>query len=289
MRWEDFDWLIEAALEEDTARRDVTTLALIDPGMVCEAEVVVRQEGVICGLPLAERICAIFERQLLFRALRADGLRVQAGVAVAALGGPAAAVLSIERTMLNFLQRLSGTATLTRRYVEAVQGTGARILDTRKTTPGWRALEKYAVRCGGGANHRMSLSDQVLIKDNHLRLRQEHSPGGGPAEAIQAAREGAAGLTVEVEVESLEELRQALRARPDIIMLDNMTPDRVAEAVRLAKAADAPPRLEVSGGVDLAGARAYAEAGVDFLSVGALTHSAPALDIALDIRTGCAR
>ena len=170
MRWQEFDRLIEAALQEDRARRDVTTGALIDPALSCEADVVAKQEGVICGLPLVERVCKLFDERLDFRSVCEDGAAVGQGTVVAALTGPAASVLSVERTVLNFLQHLSGTATLTRRHVEAVAGTGAEILDTRKTTPGWRALQKYAVRCGGGRNHRMGLGDQVLIKGNHLRL-----------------------------------------------------------------------------------------------------------------------
>lgn len=288
MQWQEFDWLIEAALEEDGARRDVTTEALIDPGRSCEAEVVVKQEGVICGLPLAERTCRLFDQHLHFRALCEDGAKVGEGTVVAALSGPAASILRIERTLLNFMQHLSGIATLARRFCDAVAGAGAEIFDTRKTTPAWRALEKYAVRCGGGRNHRMNLSDQVLIKDNHLRLwRSGASETPSIADAVEVARRAAGGLTVEVEVANLEELAEALPALPDIIMLDNMTPRQVREAaemVRRAGPARHSPLVEVSGGVNLGNVRAYAEAGADMISVGALTHSAPALDIALDIR-----
>jgi len=288
MHWECFDGLIQAALTEDRARRDVTTRALVGPGVVCDAMLVVKQHGVICGLPLAGRLCQLFDERVQFHACREDGSRVEPGTTVAELTGPAASVLSIERTMLNFLQRLSGVATLTRLFVDAIEGTGAQLLDTRKTTPGWRALEKYAVRCGGGTNHRMSLADQVLIKDNHLRLwRTGGQPGRGIAAAIEAAR--TSGLPVEVEVESLEELADALRAAPDIVMLDNMTPEevrRAVESVRSHRPAAPGGRtlVEASGAMTLANVRAYAEAGADRISVGALTHSAPALDISLTVR-----
>ena len=290
MRWEQFDWLIEAALEEDMAREDVTTAALIDPLCTCRAEVVAKQEGVICGLPLAGRTARLLDAALELDVSVPDGTPVQAGTMVARLSGPAASLLSVERTMLNFVQRLSGTATLTRRFVDRVAGTGVRILDTRKTTPGWRVLEKYAVRCGGGENHRMGLNDQVLIKDNHLRLRA--SPRGtawSVAGAIEAVRRTAGELKVEVEVHSLQQLLEALSAGADIIMLDNMTPDQVRVAVETKRACGAKTPsveealLEASGTISLDNVRAYAEMGVDLISIGALTHSAPALDISLDM------
>ncbi len=293
MRWQDYDWLIEAALSEDGARRDVTTGALIDPEQVCEAEVLVGADGVICGLPLAQRVAALFDDRLEFRAVCDDGDLVAAGNVVATLRGPAASVLKIERAMLNFLQRLSGIATLTRRFCEAVDGAGAEILDTRKTTPGWRRLEKYAVRCGGGHNHRMGLDDQVLIKDNHLRLLAERRPvgaqggAGAISEAILAARHAAPDKLIEVEVESLAELAEALSGGPDVVLLDNMTPEQVREAAELVRR-ESPeggrPLLEASGAINLGNVRAYAKAGADRISVGALTHSAPALDISLRIR-----
>jgi len=289
MRWEQFDWLIEAALEEDSAYCDVTTEALIDPRRRCEAEVVVKGEGVICGLPVAARVAGVFDGRLTFRALCEDGAAVAAGSAVARLDGPASAVLSVERTMLNFLQRLSGVATLARRFCEAVEGTGARVLDTRKTTPGWRALEKYAVRCGGAGNHRMGLGDQVLIKDNHLLVRAGRGAAQRPAlrAAVEAARAGGGDLAVEIEVGSIEELAEVLPAAPDIVLLDNMTPQDVRRAAELVcgeSAGGKRPMLEASGGIDLGNVRAYAEAGADVISVGALTHSAPALDITLTVR-----
>ncbi len=298
MKWERFDRLIEDALLEDGARQDVTTGALIDPRLTCEADVVVNEEGTVCGLPLVERVGEVFDARLALEGLSEDGTHVRKGTVVARLSGPAASVLSVERTALNFLQRLSGIATLTRRFVEAVEGTGAKILDTRKTTPGWRLLEKYAVRCGGGLNHRMGLSDQVLIKDNHLALRRRQQSAlgsrqpaaGGMAEAVGAARRAAKGLKVEIEVGNLEELAEALPAEPDVIMLDNMTPGEVRRAAemiqadRSASASRKRPLLEASGAINLQNVRAYAEAGADHISVGALTHSAPALDISLEMR-----
>ena len=290
MQWESFDWLIEAALEEDGAQRDVTTEALLSPEPVCEAEVVVRQEGVVCGLPLAARTCTLFDERLQLRPLCRDGLPVQSGTVAALVAGPAASILRIERTLLNFLQRLSGVATLTLRFCEAVAGTGAEVFDTRKTTPGWRALEKYAVRCGGGRNHRMGLSDQILIKDNHLRVRCRQmaaacdlSASHPIRDAVEAARHAAGDLQVEVEVGSLAELEEALSARPDIIMLDNMSAEQVRTAAAMVRSLGAAPLLEASGGISLRNVRAYAEAGADMISVGALTQSAPALDIALRI------
>ena len=296
MRWEDFDWLIEAALAEDGADRDLTTEALIDPQWACDAEVVAGARGVICGLPVAARVAAVFDERIEFRTVCQDGAAVEQGTLVALLRGAAASILATERTMLNFLQRLSGTATLTRRFCEAVEGTGAQILDTRKTTPGWRALEKYAVRCGGGQNHRMGLSDQLLIKDNHLALwAAGGEPGGATGTmgsrslkaAVEAAREAAGDLAVEVEVESLEQLARVLPGRPDIILLDNATPDQVRQAAQILRR-ETPegkrPLLEASGGINLGNVRAYAEAGADRISAGALTHSAPALDITLRVR-----
>ena len=190
MDWERFDRLIEAALEEDAARQDVTTRALVAPDRRAEAVIRAKAQGVVCGLPLAERLVAEFDERVDFEACAQDGARVSPGSVVARLSGQAGSILSVERTMLNFLQRLSGTATLTARFVAAVQGTAAGIYDTRKTTPGWRELQKYAVRCGGGVNHRMSLGDMVLIKDNHLALMAGQ---GGVAEAVRRARAAAPG------------------------------------------------------------------------------------------------
>ena len=284
MNCQDFDWLLDASLEEDAARRDVTTRALVPADRQAAAEVRVRAAGVICGLSLARRLAERFDQRLKFEDCARDGDRVASGTVVARLRGPAASILSTERTMLNFLQRLSGIATLTAQFVEKVKGTNASIYDTRKTTPAWRELEKYAVRCGGGCNHRMHLADQALIKDNHLALL-----GAGP-EAVKAAvakvRAACPNLIVELEVENLAELEAALAAAPDIIMLDNMRPEQVREAAALVRrkaGTGSRPLLESSGTITLSDVRAYAEAGTDRISIGALTHSAPALNLSLEM------
>jgi nicotinate-nucleotide pyrophosphorylase (carboxylating) len=212
-----------------------------------------------------------------------DGQAVQRGDRLATIVGSMRAILAMERTALNFLQHLSGVATLTRKYVDAVAGLKARILDTRKTLPGWRLLEKYAVRCGGGDNHRIGLYDGLLIKDNHLKGMQIADCRLQIEKTVAAAKRMASpGIIMEVEVETLEEFDVALRCQPDIVLLDNMSLEQMREAVRRRDAAAPGIRLEASGGVNLATVRAIAETGVDRISVGALTHSAPALDIALD-------
>ncbi len=287
MNWAEFDPLIDAALAEDRPREDVTTRALVPPDRTARGEVRAGADGVVCGLPLAERLARRFDERIAFEPCVADAERVGRGDVVARLEGPAASILSVERTMLNFLQRLGGVATLTARYVAAVRGTGAAIYDTRKTTPGWRRLEKYAVRCGGGRNHRMDLAEMALIKDNHLALLVA---AGGRAEAVRAAveRARAAGVPVEVEVEveveDTAQLEAALAAGPDFILLDNMTPDEVRRARRAAEAVGlGRPELEASGAITLQNVRAYAEAGADRISIGALTHSAPALDLSMEL------
>jgi nicotinate-nucleotide pyrophosphorylase (carboxylating) len=258
--------------------------------MECQATLLAKQEGVISGLGLAQHICALFNPGLDLSPRREDGDAVQEGTVLAAIEGPARALLSVERTLLNFLQRLSGTATLTARFVRKVEGTGARILDTRKTTPGWRELGKYAVRCGGGTNHRMDLEEQVLIKENHLKLwRREKGQGGAaedsvPAEAVRVARSAAGDLLVEIEVETIEQVREVLPADPDILLLDNMSPAQIGEVKKLLRqqtSRERAPLLEASGGISLRNVEAYARAGVDRISVGALTHSAPALDVSI--------
>ena len=287
MNWADFDPLIDAALEEDAARRDATTLALVPPDRMAEARLVARQEGVICGLPLARRLVERFDARIEFADCARDGDRLAAGAVAARLSGPAASILPVERTLLNFVRHLSGVATLTAAFVEKVKGTDAGIYDTRKTTPGWRALEKYAVRCGGGRNHRMDLSDMVLVKDNHLELMGRR-PGDPDAvrEAVRKARERWPRIPVQVEVESMAQLEAALSAAPDFVLLDNMSPERTAEAVAFVRkrtAGGPRPQIESSGGISLADVRAYAEAGVDRISLGALTHSAPAMDLSLEV------
>jgi nicotinate-nucleotide pyrophosphorylase (carboxylating) len=274
--------LIRWALEEDLGGRgDLTSLAVVPADRAGRAALVARSPGVVAGLPAARQTFAAVDPAVSFEEHVADGAAVAPGDVPAVVAGPMRSILTGERTALNFVQRLSGVATATRRYVEAVAGLPCRVLDTRKTTPGWRLLEKYAVRCGGGHNHRMGLGDGVLIKDNHLA-----AVGGGPhaiAEAVRLSREKyGTTFPLEIEVDDLDQLDAALAARPDMVLLDNMPPDVLREAVRRRDAAAPGVLLEASGGVNLKTIRAIAEAGVDRVSVGALTHSAPALDIGLD-------
>jgi nicotinate-nucleotide pyrophosphorylase (carboxylating) len=289
--------LAAGALAEDLAGgTDVTTAAIIAPDAVASAAVVARADGVVAGLPVAEAVFRIAaagqlggapapvdgggppspatRRPLTVRTHATDGARVSRDDVLMTVSGPLAGILVAERTALNLLSHLSGVATVTRRWVDAVDGTGARIRDTRKTLPGLRALEKYAVRCGGGVNHRMSLSDAALIKDNHV------AAAGSVAAAFAAVTRRAAGITVEVECDTLGQVDEAVRSGADLILLDNFGIPDMAEAVRLTAGR---ARLEASGGLTLDRARAVAMSGVDYLSVGALTHSAPALDIALDL------
>ncbi|MBI3333404.1 MAG: carboxylating nicotinate-nucleotide diphosphorylase [Candidatus Omnitrophica bacterium] len=285
--------LIIAALKEDIGPRDLTTSLLIAKEAAAEAEVLVRQEGVIAGLQVAEWTFAQVEPKIRFKPTVPDGERVHPGKAVAFLEGPARGILMGERTALNFLGRLSGIATLTRRFVDRVARSRAWIMDTRKTTPTLRLLEKYAVAMGGGAPHRMGLYDQVLIKDNHLKLISGRGNRLSPVE--RAVREARSKLKpsslIEVEAASLREFRQALSAQADIILLDNMKISDIQEAVRLRDAVIRSKKgrqvlLEASGGVTLETVQGIAAAGVDRISIGALTHSAPALDIALELIGG---
>jgi nicotinate-nucleotide pyrophosphorylase (carboxylating) len=267
--------IVAAALEEDDTRHDITTAATVLSDRRARCRLMARQSGVIAGLALASEAFEQLDNAVTIRIDRDDGSRVDASTPVMFLSGHARGLLSAERVALNFVQRLSGIATLTARYVDAVAGTGAHILDTRKTTPGWRRLEKYAVRAGGGMNHRMDLSNAVLIKDNHLA-----AVDGDIGIAVKRARAVAPiGIKVEVECESIEQVRVALDAGADVIMLDNMTVAELREAVKLV---DGRAVTEASGGVTLSTVRQIAETGVDWISVGALTHSAPALDLALD-------
>ncbi len=265
-------WLVEAALEEDLGPGDATSLAVLPEGLAGSARVEARSPVVLAGLGVARQV---FERTGSdFEARADDGDRVDASTVLATVRGEALAILSGERTALNFLQRLSGVATLTHEYCEAVRGTRAEIIDTRKTTPGWRQLEKYAVRCGGGGNHRMGLFDGILIKDNHI------AAVGGVSDAVKLARSrGARGLKIRVEVESIDAAREAIDAGADALLVDNQTPATIAEIVALAAGR---LRVEASGGVTLETVAEIARTGVDEISVGALTHSAPAADIALE-------
>ena len=263
-----------AALAEDVGEGDVTTDATVDAAATGTADLVVKEDGVVCGLDVAEAVFRAVDPELRFERLVDEGAVVAAGTAVVRVIGPERAILTGERTALNFLARLSGIATLTRRYVDAVEGTGAAILDTRKTTPGLRALEKHAVACGGGRNHRFGLDDGVLVKDNHLRA------AGSVANAVERLRV-AASLPIEVECDTLEQVSEALAVGAEAILLDNMSPDQLRSAVALARGR---ARLEASGGVTLENVRAVAETGVDEISIGALTHSARSLDVSLELR-----
>ncbi|HID10474.1 MAG TPA: carboxylating nicotinate-nucleotide diphosphorylase, partial [Candidatus Latescibacteria bacterium] len=269
--------LVGLALREDVGPGDWTTLWTVPPDLRAEGAILAEEDGVVCGLRVAEMVFQEVDPVLSFSSRFRDGERVRSGDVVAVVEGPARGMLTAERTALNFLGRLSGIATLTSRYVCAVRGTKAKVLDTRKTTPGWRPLEKYAVRCGGGGNHRMGLYDMVLIKDNHIAL------AGGIAEAVRRVREsmGSRKLKVEVEVRTLKELEEALVSGVDRVLLDNMSPEEVREAVGLVRGR---VEVEASGGITLENIRKYAEAGVDYISVGTITHSARGLNVSMDVR-----
>ena len=277
--------LIGLALAEDLDDAgDLTTDAVIPPHARGAARLVARAPGVVAGLPVVGMIVDRFDLAAGWRPLRADGDRVEPGAVLGELSGSFRSILTLERTALNFVQRLSGVASLTARFVAEVEGTAAGVFDTRKTTPGWRALEKYAVRCGGGRNHRIGLYDAVLVKDNHLGWLQADGVADPIARAIASARAGSPpGVVVEVEVDTLDQLDAALAHRPDIVLLDNLGPEALREAVRRRDRSAPGVELEASGGVTLATVAAMARTGVDRISVGALTHSAVALDVALDI------
>jgi nicotinate-nucleotide pyrophosphorylase (carboxylating) len=267
--------VVEAALAEDLGGGiDVTTASTVPAAERGWADLVARTPGVVAGLPVAAAVFRLVSTDVLATSQAADGDRVAAGRPVLTVSGPIGPILTAERTALNLLCHLSGIATLTRRWVDAVAGTGAQIRDTRKTLPGLRALEKYAVRCGGGVNHRMSLSDAALIKDNHV------AAAGSVGAAFAAVRAAAPGLPLEVECDTIDQVAEALAAGADLILLDNFGVPALTQAVALA---DGLALLEASGGLTLASARAVAQTGVDYLAVGALTHSAAALDIGLDI------
>jgi len=265
---------VDAALREDIGSGDVTA-ALVPAGQRVRGSVVTREEAVLCGRAWAEETFRRLDPQVRLSWHAADGERLGVNQVICEIAGPARAVLTGERTALNFLQLLSGTATATRRLVDAVAGTSCRILDTRKTLPGLRTAQKYAVRCGGGDNHRMGLYDRVLIKENHI------AAAGSLTGAIEAARRSAPELTVEVEVESPAELEEALGADPDIIMLDDFSLANLQAAVKLNQARGRPVKLEASGSISLETVRAIAATGVDYVSVGALTKHVHAVDLSM--------
>ena len=289
---ESFLPLVKFALSEDVGTGDVTTLNAVPANVGARAAIVAKQPGVVSGIDIAAMTFREVDPSLKFKSTVKDGQEVPAGAAIATISGSAASVMTAERTALNFLMRLSGVATLTREYVNAIEGTGAVILDTRKTTPGLRILEKYAVLCGGGQNHRLALWDMYLVKDNHIRAAR------GLTSAIDRIQRTRRDLLLEVEVESLDQLHEALRPEVDRILVDNQPPAVVKRCVeevdrwfeknppdhpRVRDGARRWPEVEVSGGLNLKNIRAFAETGVDYLSVGAITHSAPALDLSLEI------
>jgi nicotinate-nucleotide pyrophosphorylase (carboxylating) len=267
------DRLLRTALEEDIGSGDVTTAATIAPGTAARAQLVAKEDFVLAGIEVARRVFELLDPQVAFEGLIADGQSVRRGEVLAWLKGDAASLLQGERVALNLLQRLSGVATLTARFVKAVEGTGAIIVDTRKTTPGLRALEKYAVRAGGGGNHRMALYDGVLIKENHVA-----AAGGITAAVTRARRHVPHTLKVEVEVRDLAEVKEAMAAGADILLLDNMDLKQLKAAVEQVGGRAV---TEASGGVNLDTVRAIAETGVDLISVGALTHSYRSVDISM--------
>jgi nicotinate-nucleotide pyrophosphorylase (carboxylating) len=279
--------ILENALQEDRATRDSTTYACIDPNQRASATILAKQDCVLAGLSCIWRILDVFAMldgtvtshpEVTSHTEIFDGVRLRKGQSIAVIVHNARVVLSCERVILNFMQRMSGIATLTRRYVDAVAGTGTVILDTRKTAPGLRVLDKYAVTCGGGHNHRLDLSDGVLIKNNHIAL------AGGAVAALQRALHNRRGSQkVEIEVRSLDELEAVLEHGAEAVLLDNMSPEQVRLAVERVGQLDRHVPLEASGGINLDNVRAYAETGVNFISVGALTHSAAAVDLSMRI------
>lgn len=279
--WKRVDTLIALALEEDLdGTGDVTTLSVVPEAAECRAVLLCKEpEMTLCGLPVAERVFKTVEPRLRFRAVKPEGAVCRKGEVLAELSGPARGVLTAERTALNFIQRLSGVATAARRCAEAVAGSKTRVLDTRKTTPGFRNLEKYAVAVGGADNHRIGLYDRVMIKDNHRELAAMEGDGAIPR-AVARARKAYPQLEIEVEADTLDEVRAAAECGVEHIMLDNMDDATMAEAVKIAAGR---AKLEASGGVTLERLRGIAELGVDFVSIGALTHSVKSADISLDI------
>jgi nicotinate-nucleotide pyrophosphorylase (carboxylating) len=272
---------VQAALAEDIGSGDATTLAIVPETATARAVMRAREPLVVAGLDFAEAAFRELSAAVKIERLAKDGRRVNGGEILLKISGSARAILSAERVALNFVQRLSGIATLTAQFVDAIKDTPAQILDTRKTTPGWRRFEKYAVTCGGGHNHRLGLFDLVLIKDNHLAALRDEQPNAIAA-AVRRAREKFPQLKIEVEADTLEQAEQAAAAGADIILLDNMNPVQLRLAVQKVKGR---AKTEASGGVNLAGVQTIAKTGVDFISIGALTHSARAVDIGLDFES----
>lgn len=276
--------LAEDALIEDHAFQDVTSAALVPPEQSGRGVIVAKAEGVVAGLEVARAVFAVADESLAWRADCLDGDRLSPGARVATVEGPLGSVLRGERVALNYLTHLSGVATAAAAVVRALAGTRCRLRDTRKTLPGLRVLEKYAVLMGGGTSHRANLAEAVLIKDNHLAALRDR--GLSAADAVRLAREASPGLRIEIEVTTIEEARQALAAGADELLLDNMSLETMRAVVALAHEVSPRPGLEASGGITLENARAVAETGVDYISMGAITHSARALDMSLDVEAG---
>lgn len=269
--------IIKTALEEDIGTGDLTANAVLKAGIKGTAEIIAKENFVVAGLPIAEEVFRQIDKKIVFKSLVKDGEKIKKGQRVAEVKGNLKTLLTGERVALNFLQRLSGIATLTYQFVEKVKGCDVKILDTRKTTPGLRVLEKYAVRCGGGFNHRFGLYDEILIKDNHI------AAAGGIKNAISQVRKSYPKKKVEVEVKNFKELKEAVDAKVNIIMLDNMKPSQMKKAVSFMLALQPPTLIEASGGINLKNVREIANTGVDFISIGALTHSARAVDMSMEI------
>ena len=277
--------LAVAALDEDHIRNDITTEAIVPDTLSGRAVITAKAEGVLAGMDVARAVFEATDRMLVCRQVKLDGDRISPGDSVATIEGALASILHAERVALNFVAHLSGIATIAAAVSALLEGTNCRLRDTRKTTPGLRALEKYAVRIGGGTNHRMDLSDGILIKDNHLAAVRARLAAGSDyiAEAVSLARKTNPRLSIEIEVTTVEEARRALDAGADELLLDNMSLDAMGEVVALAAKRDRRPALEASGGITVDSARAVAETGVDYVSMGAITQSAPALDLSLDV------
>ena len=274
------DPLVKIALKEDVGTKDITTSALISKNLNIKADIEFKQSGVVCGIEIAERVFRLVDENLRFLPVAKDGEWAEKNREVAYIEGSGPSILIAERTALNFISHLSGIATKTKEFVDKIKGTGARIMDTRKTTPGLRIFEKYAVATGGGVNHRFGLYDQVLVKDNHLRILRKESL----VELIARTKLSVLKRTViGVEVKNFAELKEAMKSKADYILLDNMNVEMIRDAVAHKKKIGSKIELEVSGGVNLSNVREYAETGVERISVGALTHGAPAIDISLDI------
>lgn len=268
--------LIRQSLKEDAAFNDITTKAAIPAGETIKAELIAKQDGILCGLDVFRDVFYALDDQCRVVAHASDCRKVKSGQAIAEITGPARAILAAERTALNFIQRLSGIATLTNTFVEKIKGTKAKIYDTRKTAPGLRFLEKYAVRCGGGYNQRMNLEEMAMFKDNHLKITKDLG------KAVQHIRKTRPEVKIEIECETVEQVKKAMELKADIIMLDNMPLSRLRQAATLIHKGNGP-QIEVSGGVNIINVRQFAKLGVDRISVGAVTHSAPTLDLSLEI------